>query len=155
VRDADLAWFVGSWTASAEDPASGRSFRMTYRIEPVLDGTWLEGNGEAPEIHLRVRDLWGRDPVDGDLVRAIFQSDGTWGSVRARGWDGDVLVFEGVARSSLGATRVRETIRRVGPSEFHAVWEAEVDGEWKAYSVERLARDPPRGDAVGAPPPRS
>jgi hypothetical protein len=136
-----LAFFVGTWHAAAEEPTSGRKFAMRYRLEPVLGGAWLEGTGDAPEIDLHVRDYWGRDPVSGELVRLVVQSDRTWGLVRGGGWDGDVLRFEGTARSPLGETAVRETINRLGPDEFRAVWEANLDGEWKAYSVERLVRD--------------
>jgi hypothetical protein len=136
-----LAYFVGTWSATARDPGSGRTFTMRYRMQPSLDGAWLEAEGDASGIDLRVRDLWGRDPVSGDLVRVVFQSDRTWGVVQSKGWEGEALRFQGTARSGVGEAVVRETITRVGPDEFRAVWEAEIDGEWKAYSVERFVRE--------------
>lgn len=68
----------------------------------------------------------------------MFDSSGTFGTVRSKGWEGERLELEGEATSAL---RVRETITRVGPDELHATWEALLDGTWTAYSVERLRRE--------------
>lgn len=38
---------------------------------------------------------------------------------------------------------MRETIRRIGPDEFHAVWETRTGDAWTVYSVERLRRRRP------------
>jgi hypothetical protein len=62
------------------------------------------------------------------------------GTVRSRGWQGDTLVLEGVARQKPAPVHVRETIRRESDAAFTATWEAEVDGKWVTYSVEQLRR---------------
>lgn len=137
----ELDYFVGTWTIAARDPASGQSFTLSYRIEPALGGAWLSGHGVSRERGLEIRDYWGRDAARGGLVRIIFQSDGTFGTVRATGWTGDVLRFEGEARPGGGAAvAVRETITRRGPARFDAVWEAKGAGGWSPYSIERLTR---------------
>ena len=78
--------------------------------------------------------------MTGELVRTIFDSAGTTGTVRSQGWTGDVLVLEGDAATTSGVMRVRETITRTGPDEFAAVWQAKAGDTWSAYSVETLRR---------------
>jgi hypothetical protein len=136
----ELDYFVGAWTIAGRNPATGQSFTMRYVIEPVLGGAWLSGHGVARELGVEVRDYWGRDPAGGGLVRIILQSDGTVGTVRARGWQGDVLVLEGEAKSGGAALVVRETITRRGPAQFDAVWEAKGEAGWAPYSIERVTR---------------
>jgi hypothetical protein len=136
----DLQYFVGTWLARAEDPGTGRKFTLQYRIEPTLDGTWLAGAGKSPEMALEIQDRWGHDPVTGEIIRVIFDSHGTVGTVKSKGWDGDKLVFEGEARAKEGALPVRETIHRRGSTEFKAVWETRLEKGWTAYSVEHLIR---------------
>jgi hypothetical protein len=138
----DLAYFVGDWRATARDPSTGRTFTLRYTVEPTLDGSWLTGHGHAPELKLTIRDYWGRDPVSGEIVRVIIDSSGTFGVARGKGWEGDVLRLEGEARTKGGASPVRETITRRGPSRFEAVWEAKGDSGWAAYSIEQLERAP-------------
>lgn len=89
---------------------------------------------------VKVHDLWGHDPVTGEVLRVIFDSQGTFGMVRSNGWRGEVLVFEGEARGREGAVPVRETITRLGPSQFKAVWEARSETGWAPYSIEHLER---------------
>jgi hypothetical protein len=137
----ELEYFVGAWSVKAEDPGTGRRFSMQYSVVPILDGAWLVGSGESPEMGLKVQDLWGRDGVTGDIVRVVFDSQGTHGTVHSRGWKDETLVFEGEARTRSGAVRVRETITRIGPAEFKAVWEAQGEQGWTPYSVEHLTRD--------------
>ena len=85
-----------------------------------------------------------KDPSTGKtftlVVRTIFDSAKTFGTVRSKGWQGDTLVLEGDAVSAQGRVTVRETIQRKGPDEFHAVWEAKTGDTWSAYSVETLRR---------------
>jgi len=138
----DLRYFVGSWSAQAEDPGTGRTFTLRYRIEPTLDGTWLTGYAESPEQGVKVQDFWGRDASTGEIVRIIIDSQGTYGIARANNWEGDTLRFEGEARSREGAIPVRETITRLGSSEFKAVWEAKLESGWSVYSIEHLIREP-------------
>ena len=136
----DLQYLVGSWLATGEDPRTGTTFTMPYRVEPVLGGTWLSGSATAPDLGLEIRDLWGRDPATGEIVRTIFQSNGNYGTVRSPGWDGEVLRLAGEVSTKDGLVQVRETITRVGPSEFRAVWEALLGGKWTVYSIERVVR---------------
>jgi hypothetical protein len=49
-------------------------------------------------------------------------------------------VLEGDSSRNGRTLPLRETITRVGPNEFRAVWEAFRDGAWSPYSVERLTR---------------
>jgi len=49
-------------------------------------------------------------------------------------------MLEGEARSKGGTVRVRETISRLSPQRFEAVWEAYRNGAWSAYAVESVTR---------------
>jgi hypothetical protein len=141
-RAEELHYFIGSWSAQAEDPGTGRTFTFRYKIEPTLDGTWLTGYAESPERGIKVRDFWGRDASTGEIVRIIIDSHGTYGMARAKPWEGDTLRFEGQARSKEGPILVRETITRLSSSEFKAVWEAKLEKGWSVYSNEHLKREP-------------
>jgi len=136
-----LQYFVGTWRAEAEDPATGESFSITYRVEPAVGGAWITGYGESSELGFRSQDMWGRDLRTGEIIRVIFDGGGGHAMVRSPGWKGDTLVLEGDSHGPNGPLRLRETITRTGPSEFHAVWEALREGAWKAYSVERVRRE--------------
>jgi hypothetical protein len=136
----DLRYLVGCWEAQVENPASVQKLRLKYTVEPTLDGRWLTGFGTSPDVPVSIRDMWGRNAITGEIVRGMFDSQGTYGIVRSPGWAGDTLILEGDANASVGVVRVRETISRVGPDEFRAVWEALQRGTWTAYSIERLVR---------------
>jgi hypothetical protein len=136
----DLEYFVGTWIAQCEDPGTGRRFTLQYRVDPALDGAWLAGFGESEELGVKVRDFWGRDPITGDVVRIILDNHSTHGVARGKGWEGEILRLEGRARGKEGEIDVRETITRLGPSEFKAVWEAKLDKGWTTYSIEHLKR---------------
>lgn len=137
---AELEYFVGTWHADAHDPGTGKRFELEYRVEPALRGRWYIGTGFAAALDLEIHDLWGKDPVSGEIVRTLFDSAQTIGTVRSKGWSGDTLVLEGDAHTAGGAARVRETITRKGPDEFHAIWEARTGDTWQPYSVETLRR---------------
>jgi hypothetical protein len=137
---AELDYFVGAWRAEARDPSTGKTFELVYRVEPVLRGAWYQGTGTATALDLEIRDLWGKDRETGELVRAIFDSQRTFGTVRSTGWAGDTLIFQGEAVAGGSRVTVRETIVRVGPDEFHALWESRDGQVWTAYSDERLRR---------------
>jgi hypothetical protein len=137
----ELDYFVGAWTIAARNPASGQRFTMRYVIEPALGGAWLSGHAVSRELGVEVQDYWGRDPVGGGFVRIILQSDGTVGTVRATGWQGDLLVLEGEAKSGGAAVHVRETITRRGPGRFDALWEQKGPSGWSAYSIEEITRE--------------
>jgi hypothetical protein len=136
----ELDYFVGRWRADAKNPETGASFVLDYAIAPALKGRWYVGTGHAPALDLEIHDLWGKDPVTGEIVRTIFDSAQTTGTVRSAGWKGNVLVFEGEVAASGGRVVVRETIEKKGLDEFHAVWEAKTGDTWSAYSVEKLVR---------------
>ena len=138
---APLVFFTGCWHASAEDPSTKQRFTLRYCVEPALAGAFSFGRGVSTELGLEVHDVWGVDALTGEVTRTLFDSNGTQGQVRSKGWDGDTLVLEGEGRGRDGATRVRETIVRSGPDAFRATWEAFVDGRWAAYSVETLTRE--------------
>jgi hypothetical protein len=113
---------------------------MVYRVEPVLRGAWYQGTGSVAALDLEIHDLWDKDRETGEVVRAIFDSQGTFGTVRSKGWTGDALVFEGDVVAGGARTTVRETIHRVGPDELHALWESRTGETWTAYSDETLRR---------------
>lgn len=138
----ELDFFVGRWHASAENPATGQRFELVYTVEPILHGRWYRGTGTVAAFDLEILDLWGRDPTTGDVIRTITDSAGTFGTVRSKGWNGDVLVLEGEAATTTGRATVRETITRRGPDAFDAVWESLAEGQWTPYSVEHLRRTP-------------
>jgi hypothetical protein len=139
-RVAALEYFVGSWSADLVNPQTNKSAHLAYRIEPVLDGAFYLGTGDSPELGVRINDYWGVDSVTNEIVRSMFDNHGVFGVVRSKGWDGNTLVFEGGGTGGGDRFRVRETITRVGPDEFHAVWEQETPNGWQAYSNERLVR---------------
>lgn len=136
----ELDYFVGTWRAEARDPSTGKTFELVYRVAPVLRGAWYEGSGTAAALDLEIRDLWGKDRETGELVRSIFDSQRTFGTVRSKGWTVNTLVFQGDAVAGGVRTTVRETIERVGPDEFHARWESRTGETWTAYSEEKLRR---------------
>lgn len=142
-RMEELQYFVGSWLARAEDPSTGRSFTLRYEAKPTLDNAWLTGYGESQELGVRVQDFWGRDPASGEIMRVIFDNQATYATVRSAGWKGDTLLLEGESQTKSGAVPVRETITRLGPNEFRAVWEARLEKGWATYSVEHLSRKSP------------
>jgi len=53
---------------------------------------------------------------------------------------GQKLVLEGEARSKGGGVRVRETISRISPQRFEAVWDAYRDGGWSTCAEETVTR---------------
>src|SRR4051812_42649401 len=136
----DLAYFVGGWEVASKDPASGVVLQVDYTIETAPGGAWLAGASVSRDGSLNARDMWGRDPLTGEVIRVIFDGGGTWATVRSQGWVGDKLVLEGEARSKGGTVRVRETISRVSPERFEAVWEAYRGGAWSAYALESVTR---------------
>ena len=136
----DLRYFVGDWDVTSKDPSNGEVLRVDYRIELARGGAWLAGSSLSRDGSLAARDMWGRDPLTGEVIRVIFDGSGTFATVRSRGWTGDKLVLEGEARSKGGTVRVRETISRLSPQQFDAVWEAHRNGVWSAYAVETVIR---------------
>lgn len=135
-RLAPIAYFVGEWTAKAENPTTKQRFTLRYTVVPSLKGMWLEGSGVATELGLEIRDYWGVE-ASGEITRTLFDSSGVTGTVRSKGWSGDTLVLEGDINAGI---RVRETITKRGVRAFDAVWESNSDGTWVAYSVEQLTR---------------
>jgi hypothetical protein len=136
----DLRYFVGHWDVTSKDPTSGDVLQVEYSIEAARGGAWLAGSSVSRDGSLNARDMWGRDPLTGDVIRVIFDGGGAFATVRSPGWSGDKLVLEGEARSKGGTVRVRETISRVSPQRFEAVWEAYRNGAWSAYAVETVTR---------------
>jgi hypothetical protein len=136
----ELDYFVGRWLAEAKNPMNGQTFALDYRVEPAIKGRWYIGTGHAEALGMEIHDLWGKDPVTGEIVRSIFDSTGTHGTVRSKGWSGDTLVLEGDATTVQGVVHVRETIEKKGADEFHTVWEMKTGEAWQAYSVETLRR---------------
>lgn len=136
----DLRYFVGRWDVTSKDPASGEVLQVEYSIEAAPGGAWLAGSSGSRDGALSARDMWGRDPLTGEVIRVIFDGSGTFATVRSPGWSGDKLVLEGEARSKAGTVRVRETISRVSAQRFEAVWEAYRNGAWSAYAVETVTR---------------
>lgn len=136
----DLRYFVGRWDVASKDPASGEVLQVAYSIEAAEGGAWLAGTSASADGSLAARDVWGRDPLTGEVIRVIFDGGGTFATVRSKGRAGDRLVLEGEARSKRGTVRVRETITRVSPQRFEAVWEAWRGGAWSTYAVETVTR---------------
>jgi len=138
---APLAPMVGAWRVDGKNPETGAPFELDYRITPMLDGAWLRGVGSAPRLGLHIEDVWGKDPRTGEIVRVLFDSLGTFATVRSKGWVGPALVLEGEATGADGKSEpVRETLTRVSEDELRAVWESRSGGAWKTYSVETLRR---------------
>lgn len=138
----DLDYFVGRWDVASRDPGSGEVLQVEYTIERAPGGAWLAGTSTSKDHAINARDVWGRDPLTGEVIRVVFDGSGTFATVRSQGWTGEKLVLEGDARSKGGTVRVRETISRLSPQRFEAVWEAYRDGAWSAYAVESVTRRP-------------
>lgn len=136
----DLAWLQGRWDVASKDPASGEVLQFDYRIEAARGGAWLAGASASKDGALNARDMWGRDPLTGEVIRVIFDGSGTFATIRSPGWTGERLVLEGEARSKGGTVRVRETISRLSPDRFEATWEAHRAGAWTPYAVETVTR---------------
>ena len=136
----ELSYFVGRWHVSSFDPQTGERLEIAYVVEPTSTGAWFAGAGSTADGAFGARDMWGRDPRTGELMRVIFDASGAFATVRARAWDGDRLVLEGDALSDNGAVRVRETITRISANRFDAVWEARLNDEWVVYAIETVTR---------------
>src|ERR1051326_7923245 len=95
----DLAFLVGHWDVASRDPASGDVLQVDYTIEKAPGGAWLAGASASKDRSINARDMWGRDPLTGEVMRVIFDGSGTFATVRSQGWTGDKLVLEGEARS--------------------------------------------------------
>jgi hypothetical protein len=80
----ELDYFIGRWEAEAEHPGTGERFELIYAVEPILGGRWYRGAGVAAALGLEIADLWGGDPVRGELVRIITDSSGTLGTALRR-----------------------------------------------------------------------
>ena len=135
-----LEYMLGTWVGEGRDPSTGETFSFVYRVEPEVGGAWITGYGESKDGGFKSRDLWGREPKTGEIMRVIFNDGGGYATIRSPGWKGDTLVLEGESFGSNGSLRLRETITRLGPAEFRAVWEAFQGGKWVPYSVERVTR---------------
>jgi hypothetical protein len=133
-------YFAGRWHVAARDPGTGEILEVAYTVEPTPGGSWLAGSAASTDGSIQSRDMWGRDPLTGEIIRVIFDGSGTFGTVRSSGWRGDTLVLEGEARSPGGVVRLRETITRKTRERFDAVWEAWRKGEWSPYSIETVTR---------------
>jgi hypothetical protein len=136
----DLSYFVGRWDVASKEPTNGEVLRVDYTIEAAPGGAWLAGASTSKDRSVNARDMWGRDPLTGEVIRVIFDGGGTFATIRSPGWTGDQLVLEGEARSKGGTIRVRETISRQSPQRFEAVWEAYRNGAWSIYAVETVTR---------------
>jgi hypothetical protein len=136
----DLSFLVGRWHVASRDPPNGEVLQVDYTIEKAPGGAWLAGASASKDRSINARDMWGRDPLTGEVMRVIFDGSGTFATVRSQGWTGDKLVLEGEARSKGGTVRVRETISGVSPLGFEAVWEAYRNGAWSVYAIESATR---------------
>lgn len=136
----ELNYFLGRWDVASKDPSSGETVQVDYLIETAPGGAWLAGASASKDGSLSARDMWGRDPLTGELIRVVFDGSGAFATVRSPGWSGDKLVLEGETRSKGGTVRVRETISRMSPQRFEAVWEAFRNGVWTTYAVETVTR---------------
>src|SRR3954468_17942852 len=134
----DLNFLVGRWHVASKDPANGEVLQVDYTIERAPGGAWLAGASASKDRSISPRDMGGRDPLTGEVIRVIFDGGGTFATVRSPGWSGDKLVLEGETRSKSGTVRVRETISRQSPQRFEAVWEAYRKGAWSTYAVETV-----------------
>jgi hypothetical protein len=138
----ELSELAGRWYVRAENPRTGGKFTLQYVLTPILGGRWVRGVGQSEELMLQVEDLWGKDPVTGDLLRVVFDSSGTYGELRSKGWDNQTLTFLGNARSKehRSAIGVKLTMTRVSPDELKAVWQSQTEDGWSTYSNEVLTR---------------
>ena len=136
-----LDYIVGRWEVEATDPATGHVEKIGYEVQRFVGSAWVSGTAKSAEPGFSAKDVWGHDPLTREVVRLVFDSSGTYAIVRSPGWQPDgTLVLEGDARSANGIVRVRETIRRISANEFQATWEAQREGSWRAYSLERAKR---------------
>jgi hypothetical protein len=138
--DQFLTYLVGTWGVVSVDPAGGDPLRVCYSVQPFVGDKWISGVAVSATPGFGSKDVWGVDGSTGELTRTIFDVSGTYAVVRSPGWADNALVLEGNALSSGGSMRVRETIRRVGPDEFTATWEAFRKDKWSAYAVETAKR---------------
>ncbi len=144
-RLAPLEFFEGSWRGVGKGSAGAEGMELHFTLSPELGGDWYVGQlvlGDAEEVELEAKHVWGYDPLEKKLVRTFFDSSGLFGTVRSSGWDGDRLVWEGEAITPERKVAVRQTIERKGPDAFEATWEAQLEGDaWTVTSIESLERD--------------
>ena len=130
-----LDYFKGTWTVTMKsNPAL--SFRWTVREE--LKSSWLVGvveqNGEKVST-----DFWRED--GNKIERFAFTAGGLFVRIESAGWDAGRLLFTGVMSDRTGETNVRETIIKVDPRQFRALWELEnPQGRWVVFSDETCTK---------------
>lgn len=151
-----LAFFEGTWRGVAKLGAAAEGEEAHVTLMPDLGGDFLTGtfvvgaagvetdedDGDAKDVELEGRHVWGYDPLKREFFRTFFDSTGLFGTVRSKGWDGDTWIWEGEATTSEQVLAIRQTVKRTGPDAWEATWEAKFEGDvWTVTSVESFERD--------------
>jgi len=131
----DIDYFKGTWTVAVRGgPAGG----FKWEVKPGLDGSWLAGS-VTREGRAISNDYWRQDGKR--IERFAFSSNGLFIKVSSAGWNGNQLVFTGTGGSAGTEFNVRETLTKIDPKKFSALWERqEADGKWIVFSDETCTK---------------
>ena len=65
------------WDVIVRTPGEAGAATVRYKVRPFSGTAWLSGRGISRELGIDARDVWGRDPLTGDLMRIVFDANGT------------------------------------------------------------------------------
>jgi len=147
-----LEFFRGSWTGTGtfhDSPFGARkAIRMTITTTSVEEGFWYQlrtqeqPSPENPDP-LTARYLWGFDPGTDTYVAHWFDSRGSHAEQTSRGWDNDVLLFEGHITNGGVTVPLRDTFTRLGADRYLHVGEVDLGAGWIIVDDEDVHRDRP------------
>ena len=104
-----LDYIVGRWEVDATDPATGKVEKIGYEVQRFVGSAWVSGTAKSADPGFSAKDVWGHDPLTKELVRIVFDSSGTYATVRSAGWQPDgTLVLEGDAKDLAKNDQIRK-----------------------------------------------
>jgi hypothetical protein len=77
-----LDYIVGRWEVDATDPTTGQTEKIGYEVQRFVGSAWVSGTAKSTDPGFAAKDVWGRDPLTGEAIRIVFDSSGTYATVR-------------------------------------------------------------------------
>lgn len=77
-----LDYLVGRWEVDATDPTTGQTEKIGYEVQRFVGSAWVSGTAKSTDPGFAAKDVWGRDPLTGEVIRIVFDSSGTYATVR-------------------------------------------------------------------------
>ena len=93
-----LDYIVGRWEVDAIDPTTGQAEKIRYEVQRFVGNAWVSGSAKSADPSFAAKDVWGHDPLTGEVIRTVFDSSGTYAIVRSPGWKDDGTPAAGTFR---------------------------------------------------------